>query len=226
MVKQEKVPCPKCGELYAWNASKRRVRNHGTCQFDAPVQKKSTFRVVVSQPSRLTNVYRSNFTNASEPLVPVAPVHEKEDIEEFYRQNLLRNEQLTREGKLEHEAFLKEKAVRDAEIAAREKAEADRLLQIELEKRRFYEPWNTALGIKPTATSCAIPVYWIDRSGGFYEIHKDTPYTPKPPPQRPTIRRRQKKVWCKVYWNSNFGDTNDMCEGEWEMQWAMRCSVD
>ena len=31
-----KVPCPRCGVLYAWNASKKRVRNHGSCQFDAP----------------------------------------------------------------------------------------------------------------------------------------------------------------------------------------------
>jgi hypothetical protein len=206
-----KVPCPLCGVLYAWNASKRRVRNHGTCQFDAPVQKKPAFRVVVAQPSSLTNVYRSNVTNASEPSAPVAPAPANEDIEEFYRQNLIRNEELAREGKLKYEALLKEKA-----------AEADRLLQIELEKQRFYEPWNTALGIKPTATSCAIPVYWMDRSGGFYEIHKDTPYTLKPPLQPPTIRRRQKKVLCKVYWNSNFGDTNDLCEGEWEMQWVMR----
>ena len=232
MGKQEKVPCPKCGELYAWNASKGRVRNHGNCQFDTPVQKKPRFRVVIAQPSNVSNVQKSNVP-PSAPLSAAATVpSHQEDIEEVYRQNLLRNEQMMREGKLQYETFLKEKAAhdekmrkeqaaREKEQAAREKAEADRLLQIELDKKRLYQPWKTALHIKPTSTSSAISVYWMDRNGGFYELHKDTPYTPTSPPP-PTIHRRQKMMWCKVYWNSNFGVTTDLSEGEWEMQWAMK----
>lgn len=234
MVKQEKVPCPKCGELYAWNASKGRVRNHGTCQFDPAVQKKPAFRVVIAQPSNVSNVYRSNVGNEfiAQTYAAVCAPKEKDDIEEFYQQNSQRNEQIMREGKAQYDTFLEkkaaddeamrnEKAALDAEIMAREKVEADRLLQTELDKQRFYYPQNTALSIKPTLTSCIFPVYWIDSNYGFYEIHKDTPYISKPS-SPPTIRRCQKKVWCKVYWNSKFGDTTNLCVGEWEMQWAMK----
>ena len=233
MGKQAKVPCPRCGELYAWNASKNRVRNHGSCQFDAPVQKKPGFRVVIAQPSNVSSFCRSDVSSLpSASVASAAPAREKEDLEEFYRQNILENQRLSREAKARHEEVLKEKAARDEQMrkeqaardeekAAQQQAEADRLLKIELDRQRFYQPWNTALTIKATPTGSAIPIYWMDRNGGFYEVGKDTPYTPKPSPS-PVIRRRQRKVWCKVYWNSKFGDTTDLCEGEWEMQWAMR----
>jgi hypothetical protein len=194
------------------------------------VEKKPGFRVVIAQPS---NFCRSNVSSAGFPSLSApsaASAREKEDLEEFYRQNMLENAKISCEAKARHEEFLKEKAARDEQIrqeqavrdqekAARETAEADRLLQTELERQRFYQPWNTALSIKSTATGTAIPVYWIDCKGGLYEVGKDTPHTPKP---SPVIRRRQRKVWCKVYWNSNFGDTTYLCEGEWEMQWVMR----
>ena len=47
---QSKVPCPKCGVLYAWNASQKRVRNHGSCRFDTPAPKKPSFSVRIAPP--------------------------------------------------------------------------------------------------------------------------------------------------------------------------------
>ena len=114
MGKQEKVPCPKCGMLYAWNASKKRVRNHGSCQFDPPVQKKPGFRVIVAPARNESNVYVPQVSVP--PRAPVVSAREKEDLEEFYRQNILENERLSREAKARHEIFLKEKAARDEEM--------------------------------------------------------------------------------------------------------------
>jgi hypothetical protein len=218
---QSKVPCPKCGVLYAWNASQKRVRNHGSCRFDTPAPKKPSFSVRIAPPQanvsdnvRVSNVWGYDADQLQS---------DKKKTEDEYRKNSLENEQWMREARKKYDTELKEKEALDKIEAeqkeARDKAEAEK-------KRRFYQPQYTALNIKKQQRqqSSDISVYWIDSNGGFYNVNDKDPYmqhvcrtpSPSPPP------RLRKKMWCKVYWNSNFGVTTDMCEGEWEMQWVYR----
>ena len=196
MGKQEKVPCPKCGMLYAWNASKQRVRNHGSCQFDPPVQKKPGFRVIVAQARNESNVYVPHVSVP--PRAPVVSAQEKEDLEEFYRQNILENERLSREAKARHEIFLKEKAARDEEMrkeqaardeekAARDRADAERQRQLEEEQRRREYPRQLALLIKQQSPKTL--TYWFDAYGTMHEVGAKTPVVSSKPDVTTGTRR-------------------------------------
>tara|TARA_B100000519_G_C14153918_1_gene395902 strand:- start:53 stop:832 length:780 start_codon:yes stop_codon:yes gene_type:complete len=168
--------------LYAWNASKKRVRNHGSCQFDPPVQKKPGFRVIVAPARNESNVYVPQVSVP--PRAPVVSAREKEDLEEFYRKNILENERLSREAKARHEIFLKEKAARDEEMrkeqaardeekAARDRADAERQRQLEEEQRRRDYPRQLALLIKRQSPKTL--TYWFDAYGTMHEVGTETP---------------------------------------------------
>lgn len=206
MGKQQKVPCPRCGELYAWNASKNRVRNHGSCQFDAPVQKKPGFRVVIAPPSNVSSFCRDVSSLPSTYVPSAAPAQEKEDLEEFYRQNMLENERLSREAKARHEIFLKEKAARDEEMrkeqasrdeekAARDRADAERQRQLEEEQRRRDYPRQQALFIKQQSPKTL--TYWFDAYGTMHEVGAKTPVVSSKPDVT-TETRRSNEVYDEL----------------------------
>ncbi len=113
-------------------------------------------------------------------------------------------------------------------------------------EERFLYPYETAKRLK-TCVNDSMHVYWLDANCNFYDIATDTPYaddkrynremstffdamksdvawTTKEPTSKlfhkSHVSCNKKAVWCKVYWNSNYGYTDNLCEGEWEYQYV------
>ena len=92
-------------------------------------------------------------------------------------------------------------------------------------QKLFHQPYNYIKQEIPPSSK--VYAYWLDSKGGFYKLdHNNNPYEKSlnGDDKKKEYYHKDVLVTRKVYWNSKFGDTTRLVEGEWEEQevWIRR----
>lgn len=192
------------------------MRAHQPC-YRRQVQAKGrgfSMHVAPAQPPSCSNVYAFNVNTFSreemqescEKMQENTKRRMEQRLEEEYTRNAMINEEESRVLSEQH----------DRDIAEEKKrAEIQESIAKALEEKRLLAPFELCERMAPSST---VQYYWLDRNNNFYKYQKGkNPYIDVSIKKK-IVRNKKKPVMTPVWWNSPYGDTADLCEGEWEYQ--------